>query len=70
MNPRIKKLVGSAALLAGLVAYVLGAIVVADFVPKHWLIQLLFYATAGIGWALPAIPLIKWMNADPKGGGR
>ena len=60
MNPRIKKLVGAAALISGLVA-------IADFVPKHWIIQLLFYAIAGIGWALPAMPLIKWMNADPKG---
>ncbi len=67
MNPRIKKLVGAAALISGLVAYVLVAIVIADFVPKHWIIQLLFYAIAGIGWALPAMPLIKWMNADPKG---
>ncbi len=70
MSPRIKKLVGTAALLAGLVAYVLGAIVIADFVPKHWLIQLAYYAAAGIGWALPAMPLIKWMNADRKRGGR
>jgi hypothetical protein len=68
MSPRIKKLVGTVALLSGLVAYVLGAAVIADFVPKHWLVQLLFFAFAGIGWALPAIPLIKWMNADQKGG--
>lgn len=65
MSPRVKKLVGTIILLGGLMGYVLGAIVIADFVPKHWLIQLVFYALAGIGWALPAIPLIKWMNADP-----
>ncbi len=70
MTPRFKKLVGTAVLLGGLVAYVLGAIVIADFVPKHWLAQLLFFATAGIGWAFPAIPLIKWMNANAKGGRR
>ncbi len=53
-------------MLAGLGAYILGAIVVADFVPKHWLLQLIYFAVAGIGWALPAIPLIKWINTEPK----
>lgn len=70
MNPRLKKLIGSAALLAGLAGYVLGAIVVADFVPGHWLAQLLFFAVAGVGWSLPAIPLLRWMNAEPKAGPR
>lgn len=65
MSPRIKKLIGTAVMLPGLVAYVLGAIALADVVPKHWLAQLLYFAVAGIGWALPAIPLIKWMNAAP-----
>lgn len=66
MNPRIKKLIGSGVLLAGLGAYVLGATALADFVPKHGLAQFLYFAVAGIAWALPAIPLIKWMNAEPK----
>lgn len=66
MTPRLKKLVGTAALLFGLCAYVAGAVALADFVPAHWLAQLLYFALAGIGWSLPAIPLIKWMNADPK----
>ncbi len=25
-------------------------------------VQVLYYALAGIGWALPILPLIKWMN--------
>ncbi len=68
MAPRIKKLIGSGALLGGLFAYVLGAVALADAVPKHWLAQLLYFAGAGIAWAFPAIPLIKWMNAEPKRG--
>lgn len=66
MNPRVKKLIGSGVMLAGLGAYILGAIALADFVPKHWLVQLLYFAAAGIAWAMPAIPLIKWMNSEPK----
>jgi uncharacterized membrane protein len=66
VSPRYKKLIGAAVMLAGLGAYILGAIVVADFVPKHWLLQLIYFAVAGIGWALPAIPLIKWINTEPK----
>ena len=66
MNPRLKKLIGSGVMLGGLFAYVLGAIALADMVPKHWLAQLFYFALAGIAWSLPAIPLIKWMNAEPK----
>lgn len=69
MNPRIKKLTGTAVMLVGLVAYIIGAVSLADFVPRHWLVQFIYFAVAGIGWALPAIPLIKWMNAGPDGKG-
>lgn len=66
MNPRFKKLIGSGVMLAGLGAYVLGAVALADLVPKHWLAQFIYFAVAGVAWSLPAIPLIRWMNAEPK----
>ncbi len=68
MNPSARKFVGMIALLAGLALYVVGAVVLADYVPKHWLLQLIYFAAAGIGWAAPAIPLLKWINAAPEGG--
>ena len=30
------------------------------------LIEILFYAVAGVGWVLPAMPLVRWMaRPDP-----
>jgi hypothetical protein len=69
MTPRFKKLIGVLLISALLFAWVIGAVTIADHVPAHWLAQLIFFAIAGVGWAAPAIPLIKWINAKPKGTG-
>ena len=62
MNPRLKKLFGTLAMLVFLFAYVAAALAVADHLPSHWAIQLVFYAVVGTAWGLPLIPLMKWMN--------
>jgi hypothetical protein len=62
MNPRLKKLIGSLAMLVFLFVYVAAALAVADHLPAHWAAQLLFYAGVGTAWGLPLIPLMKWMN--------
>ena len=62
MNPRLKKLFGTLAMLVFLFAYVAAALAVADHLPSHWAIQLIFYAVVGTAWGLPLIPLMKWMN--------
>lgn len=69
MTPRLKKLIGLFILLPGLLAYVLGAIVLADRVPAHWLAQLLYFAVAGVAWAFPFKFLMAWMNAEPSRSG-
>lgn len=67
MNARNKKLLGVLLLTGLLVVWVAGAATIADLVPAHWLAQLLYFAIAGVGWSAPAIPLIRWMNREPKG---
>jgi hypothetical protein len=62
MNPRLKKLIGSLAMLVFLFVYVAAALAVADHLPAHWAAQLVFYAIVGTAWGLPLIPLMKWMN--------
>ena len=62
MNPRLKKLLGSLAMLVFLFVYVAAALAVADHLPAHWAAQLVFYAFVGTAWGLPLIPLMKWMN--------
>lgn len=62
MPARIRKLIGLVALLAFLAAYVWLAMAIADRLPRHWAAQLVFYVVAGLGWGLPILPLISWMN--------
>ena len=63
MSPRIRKLIGTVALFALVIAWALVAMAIAQFPPifdNPWIAGL-YYAVAGVGWVLPAMPLIKWM---------
>ncbi len=62
MSARIRKLIGLVGVLAFLAAYVGAVAKLADHVPKQWAIQLVFYLVAGLGWGVPILPLISWMN--------
>lgn len=64
MNPRLKKFVGSIAILVFLVVYAALAIIVADLIPDHPAIDLVYFVVAGVSWILPIIPLMTWMNRD------
>jgi hypothetical protein len=35
---------------------------VSDYIPKQWAAQLAFYIVVGLGWGVPILPLISWMN--------
>jgi hypothetical protein len=62
MNPRLRKLIGMFGVLAFLLFYVGLIVKLSDYVPDHGLLQLAFYALAGICWGIPLFPLISWMN--------
>jgi hypothetical protein len=62
MSARYRKLIGLLGVLAFLAAYVTAVTLVADHVPKQWAAQLAFYLVAGLGWGVPILPLINWMN--------
>jgi hypothetical protein len=64
MPVRIRKLIGAFALLALVVVWSLVAMAVAQFPPifESRLISGLYYVVAGVGWVLPAMPLIRWMS--------
>jgi hypothetical protein len=61
---RIRKLVGAFALFALVTAWALLAMAIAQFPPifESKLIAGIYYFVAGIGWVLPAMPLVKWMS--------
>ena len=67
MSVRIRKLIGAVALLLLVTVWALVAMAVAQFPPifqSRW-ISGIYYVVAGIGWVLPAMPLIKWMSRGP-----
>src|ERR1700757_3301256 len=64
MRMRARKLVGTVALLALVTVWALIAMAVAQFAFRstNELAAWIFYAVAGLGWVLPAMPLISWMS--------
>ena len=60
MNPRAKRAVAALAVLIFLAAYVWAVIAIGGVLPDHWLIDLVFYAVAGVAWGVPLIPILKW----------
>jgi hypothetical protein len=67
MSIRIRKLIGAVALLLLVTVWALVAMAIAQFPPifENRLIAGAYYVVAGIGWILPAMPLIKWMSGRP-----
>ena len=68
MSPRIRKLVGTVLLLVVLAIYSLlvGVAASAVLTGSNKLVEMIFYAIAGLAWVVPAGFLIRWMYATPK----
>jgi hypothetical protein len=66
---RIRKLIGSVALLALVTAWSLSAMALAQAIQlrSNLVLEFAFYVIAGIAWVLPAMPLISWMSREPPG---
>jgi len=64
MRTRARKLIGTLGLLALVTAWALLAMAFAQFAlrAQSGLIVFLFYAVAGLGWVLPAMPIVAWMQ--------
>jgi hypothetical protein len=64
MSIRTRKLIGAVALLALVIVWGLLAMALAQSVLTNinsW-VATIYYIVAGLGWVLPAIPLISWMT--------
>lgn len=69
MKIRTRKLIGTFGLLGLVIVWSLAGMVIAQtpWLSSSKLYQALFYAVAGLGWVLPAMPLIAWMSRpDPQ----
>lgn len=67
MRARTRKFLGTVLLLVVLLIYSLVVMLAAASVlpGAGKLVELIFYAIAGIAWIFPAGVLIKWMYASP-----
>ena len=71
MSIRTRKLIGAVALLALVIVWGLLAMALAQSVLTNinsW-VATIYYIVAGLGWVLPAMPLISWMikpDAKPR----
>ena len=64
MNIRTRKLIGTIALILLACTWALLAMALAQSVLTNisgW-IAALYYLVAGLGWVLPAMPIVSWMS--------
>jgi len=64
MPVRLRKLVGAVALFVLVIVWALMAMAVAQFpaIRDNTVLSILYYVIAGLGWVLPAMPLVSWMS--------
>jgi hypothetical protein len=68
MPIRVRKFIGAIVLIALVVCWSLIAMALAQLpvIKANKLVESLYYVVAGLGWVLPAMPLIRWMSRpDP-----
>jgi len=68
MRIRTRKLVGTLVLLVLVAVWSLLAMAFAQFALRsaNAVVAALFYAIAGLGWVLPAMPVVSWMQRPDK----
>jgi Protein of unknown function (DUF2842) len=64
MSLRLRKFIGAIALLVLVVAWALVAMALAQSpaIRENALAATLYYIIAGLGWVVPAMPLVWWMS--------
>ena len=68
MSIRLRKLIGAVALILLVTSWVLIAMALAQFpvIRANGVIEAIYYVVAGLGWVLPAMPLVRWMSGRRK----
>jgi hypothetical protein len=65
MSVRLRKFVGAIALFVLVSVWALLAMAVAQFpaIRDNSVLSVIYYVIAGLGWIVPAMPLVSWMSA-------
>jgi hypothetical protein len=68
MPSRLRKFIGAIALLVLVVVWALLAMALAQSptIRDNAVLSLVYYVIAGLGWVLPAMPLVSWMLRKPR----
>jgi len=68
MSIRVRKLIGAILLLALVTVWALLAMALAQapLIRDNAIASIAYYIVAGLGWVLPAMPLISWMSRQQK----
>jgi hypothetical protein len=63
MPIRLRKFIGAVALIVLVLTWSLVAMALAQspVIKANGLIEVIYYVVAGLGWVLPAMPLVSWM---------
>jgi hypothetical protein len=64
MPIRLRKFIGAILLLVLVIAWALVAMAVAQapIIFDNMIASVAYYVIAGIGWVLPAMPIVSWMS--------
>jgi hypothetical protein len=64
MPIRLRKLLGAIMLIVLVLSWTLLAMALAQSAAfkTNRVIEVIYYVVAGLGWVLPAMPLIRWMS--------
>ena len=64
MPIRLRKFLGAVALFLLVIVWTLLAMALAQVpaIRDHTLISVAYYVIAGLGWVVPAMPLVRWMS--------
>jgi predicted membrane channel-forming protein YqfA (hemolysin III family) len=67
---RLRKLAGAVALILLVLTWALVAMALAQApaIKASRLLETIYYVVAGLGWVLPAMPLIRWMSRPDRPG--
>jgi hypothetical protein len=68
MPLRLRKFIGAVALFVLVIVWALLAMAVAQVpaIHDHAIASVAYYVIAGIGWVVPAIPIVTWMSRPNK----
>lgn len=67
MPIRLRKFIGAVLLFVLVIVWALVAMALAQAPAIHdsAIISIAYYVIAGIGWVVPALPIVTWMSRNP-----